>query len=257
MSDAPSLAVVVPVFNEDATIEPSLRAIVATMRSHPGRSVVIAVEDGSTDDSRATLERLASDLDGLEVEVHERNQGYGQALRTGAARARREGYDYAAFIDSDLTNPPDDLLVMGRLAAEGHPYIKASRFIPGGSMASVPARRRYISTLGNRVGAALFGTGTRDVTNGFRAVRLDVWERWSLRETDFSSIVEELCCALQHGVRPIEFPTILTARTADQRTSVFPYSARLICKYLGYAVCARASRLMPGRDRDGRELSGT
>ncbi len=245
MSDAPSIAVVVPVYNEGPALEASIREIAAAVAQLPGRCTVIAVDDGSADDSRATLKRLATELGAaaLEVELHERNRGYGHALRTGAARARREGYDYAAFIDSDLTNPPSDLAVIARLAAEGHPYIKASRFSGGGSMASVPLRRRAVSVTGNLVGAALFGAGIHDVTNGFRAVRLDLLERWPLQETDFSCIVEELSWALRDGVRPIEFPSVLTARTSDQRSSAFPYSARLIGKYLAYAVGARARRV--------------
>jgi len=246
---APSLAVVVPVYNEGPTIETALREIVATAARHPGRSVVIAVDDGSVDGSRAILQRLAAELDGLEIELHEHNQGYGQALRSGSAHARREGYEYVAFIDSDLTNPPTDLLVMGSLAAAGHPYIKASRFVKGGSMDAVPARRRGVSVLGNIVGAALFGAGIRDVTNGFRAVRLDLLERWPLQETDFSCIVEELSWALRDGVRPVEFPSILTGRTAEQRGSVFPYSAQLIRKYLMYALSARVQRVMTRRRR--------
>lgn len=243
MSETPSLAVVVPVFDEADSIEAGLRAIVATASALPGRCTVIAVDDGSADDSRAILEKLAAELDGaLEVELHERNQGYGAALRSGAARARREGYDYAAFIDSDLTNPPADLHVIAKLAAEGHPYIKASRFVEGGSMASVPIRRRAVSVAGNVVGAALFGAGIRDVTNGFRAVRLDLLERWPLHETDFSCIVEELSWALREGVRPVEFPSVLTARTSDQRVSAFPYSAALIRKYLTYALRGRLQR---------------
>ena len=249
MTDAPALAVVVPVYDEGATIEAALREIVATTARHPGRSVVIAVDDGSADDSRAILTRLEGELDGLEVELHACNRGYGQALRSGADRARREGYEYAAFIDSDLTNPPQDLLVMGRLAAAGHAYIKASRFVPGGSMASVPWRRRGVSVLGNAVGAALFGAGIRDVTNGFRTVRLDLLERWPLQETDFSCIVEELSYALRDGVRPVEFPSILTARTSGQRVSAFPYSARLIRKYLTYALSGRVQRVKTRRRR--------
>ncbi len=247
MSDAPALAVVVPVYDEGDSIETGLRAIVATTATLPGRCTVIAVDDGSEDDSRAILERLAAQLDGLEVEPHERNQGYGAALRSGAALARREGYDYAAFIDSDLTNPPSDLAVIARLAAQGHPYIKASRFIAGGTMASVPLRRRAVSVAGNIVGSVLFGAGIRDVTNGFRAVRLDLLERWPLHETDFSCIVEELSWALRDGVRPIEFPSVLTARTTDQRVSAFPYSAGLIRKYLTYALRARMQRLSRSR----------
>lgn len=244
MSETPSLAVVVPVYNEGDSIETGLRAIAATTATLPGRCTVIAVDDGSADASRTILERLAAELgdQALEVELHEHNQGYGAALRSGAARARREGFDYAAFIDSDLTNPPSDLAVIARLAAQGHPYIKASRFVDGGSMASVPLRRRAVSVTGNVVGAALFGAGIRDVTNGFRAVRLDLLERWPLRETDFSCIVEELSWALRDGVRPVEFPSVLTARTSDQRVSAFPYSARLIRKYLTYALRGRLQR---------------
>ena len=243
MSGPPSIAVVVPVYNEGATLEPAMREIVAAVARLPGSCTTIAVDDGSADDSGATLERLARELQGLKLERHERNKGYGEALRSGAARARREGYDYAAFIDSDLTNPPSELAVIARLAAEGHPYIKASRFVAGGSMASVPLRRRAVSVTGNLVGAALFGAGIHDVTNGFRAVRLDLLERWPLRETDFSCIVEELSWALREGVRPVEFPSVLTARTADQRVSAFPYSARLVGKYLRYALDARVRRI--------------
>jgi dolichol-phosphate mannosyltransferase len=205
--------------------------------------MVVAVDDGSADGSLEVLKRLVGELDDLVAEIHGRNCGYGQALRTGAARARREGYDYAAFIDSDLTNPPDELLVMGRLAAEGHPYIKASRFVAGGSMASVPVRRRWVSRVGNRVGALLFAAGIRDVTNGFRAVRLDLWERWPLHETDFSCIVEELYWALREGIRPVEFPSVLGTRSDEQRASSFPYSAHLIGKYLTYALRAGALRI--------------
>lgn len=238
----PSLAVVVPVYNEQATIEDGLRAIVDVAERYDGEALVIAVDDGSSDGSLATLERLAGELDLLGVARHAANQGYGAALRTGAARARELEIEYVAFIDSDLTNPPEDLLTIGRLAAAGHAYIKASRFVPGGSMAAVPRRRRYVSRAGNFVGAALFGAGLRDVTNGFRAVRLADHARWPLRETGFAAIVEELYWARHDGLEIVEFPTVLTARGEEQRSSAFPYSAALIRSYLRYPLRARLKR---------------
>lgn len=249
MSAAPSVAVVVPVYNEGSTIAAALREIVASAARLAGRWCVIAVDDGSTDGSRATLLALASELEGLEVELHDANRGYGVALRSGAARARRAGFDYVVFIDSDLTNPPADLLVIARLAAAGEPYIKASRFVAGGGMAAVPARRRLVSVIGNRIGAALLGAGIRDVTNGFRAVRLDLLERWPLTEPGFASIVEELAFALRDGVRPVEFPSVLGTRDVHQRPSAFPYSARLIGKYLMYGLSVRRQRVMDRRRR--------
>jgi dolichol-phosphate mannosyltransferase len=235
----PSLGVVVPVYNEAATIEDGLRAIVEVAGRYQGEALVIAVDDGSSDASLAIVERLAGELDLLGVVPHEANQGYGAALRTGAARARDLELQYIAFIDSDLTNPPEDLLTIGRLAAQGHAYIKASRFIPGGSMAAVPLRRRAVSRVGNLVGAALFGAGIRDVTNGFRAVRLIDYLRWPLQETGFASIVEELYWARHDGVEVIEFPSVLTARGEEQRGSAFPYSAAVMRSYLRYPLRAR------------------
>jgi dolichol-phosphate mannosyltransferase len=247
------MAVVVPVYEEEAGIERALRAIVDVMRRYQGRAGVIAVDDGSSDGSGAILERLAAEVDILDAVRHPTNQGYGAALRTGAARARAQGFEYAAFIDSDLTNPPQDLLTIGRLAAEGNAYIKASRFVPGGSMAAVPLRRRSVTRAGNLVGAALFGAGVRDVTNGFRAVRLADYARWPLREPGFASIMEEFDWAQRDGVDIAVFPTVLTARGEDQRESAFPYSAALIRAYLRYPLRALYRRVASRRPRSAAQ----
>ena len=153
----PSLAVVVPVFNEAATIDHALDEIAAVGDRYPGEFAVIAVDDGSEDGSGEALDAVAARLERVEVLHHEANGGYGAALRTGTARAAARGLEYVAFIDSDLTNPPADLLRIGELAGAGHAYIKASRFVPGGRMEGVPRSRRAVSVAGNMVGRALFG----------------------------------------------------------------------------------------------------
>lgn len=239
----PSLGVVVPVYNEAASIERACREVVAVVRRYEGRTVVIAVDDGSADDSAAIISRLAGELDQLELVRHERNAGYGAALRTGAGRAHELGLDYVAFIDSDLTNPPSDLLKIGRLARDGHPYIKASRFVPGGDMSAVPFERRIVSRAGNLVASALFGTRVRDVTNGFRAGRTDLICSWPTEERTFAVIVEEFACAQRAGVVPVEFPTSLSARSGQQRRTAFSYSPELIRSYLRYPLRAFLERL--------------
>jgi glycosyltransferase involved in cell wall biosynthesis len=234
--------VVIPVFNEAAGIRRACEAIVAVAEEYPGRAEVIAVDDASTDGSDRVLSELAREFELLRVCTHERNGGYGAALRTGARRAALDGFEYVAFIDSDLTNPPEDLLKMGELASHGHPYIKGSRFSKGGGMSSVSFRRRVFSEAGNVVGRALFGAGIRDVTNGFRAVRTDLFLSWPLRERGFPIIVEELDWALRSDVQPVEFPTVLSVREGDQRPSSFPYKPRLIATYLRYPLYARMRR---------------
>ncbi len=243
----PSLGVVVPVYNESAAIERGVRAIAAVGERYPGRAKVIAVDDGSSDDSADRLYALAREFELLDVVRHPENRGYGRAIVTGARRAAALGLEYVAFIDSDLTNPPEDLLEIGRMAAAGERYIKGSRFTEGGTMRSVPWRRRIWSLAGNRVGAALAGAGISDVTNGFRGVRTEDFLRWPLREAGFAVIVEELDFALRDGLRPVEFPTTLTARSEGQRASAFPYSVGSIAAYLRYPVRTLRRRILRTR----------
>jgi dolichol-phosphate mannosyltransferase len=242
----PSLGVVVPVYNEATTINSAIREIAAVAEEYPGRAVVIAVDDGSEDHSVALLSKVASEIELFDLQRHQANGGYGEALRTGAIRARNLGLEYVAFIDSDLTNPPADLLKIGALANQGHAYIKASRFVQGGSIAKVGLFRRLLSRLANFVARLLFRTGVRDVTNGFRAMRTDLFCSWPLNERGFAVIVEEFDCALRSGVQPIEFPTVLGKRTGEQRATAFAaYSPRLILSYLRYPIRAFGRRLKP------------
>jgi glycosyltransferase involved in cell wall biosynthesis len=244
----PSLGVVVPVYNEAAGIEAACHAILDAVERYPSRATLIAVDDGSQDQSAAILTRLAEGHDDLDLVRHDTNAGYGQALRSGAQRARTLGLEYVAFIDSDLTNPPSDILKMGELASQGHVYIKASRFVPGGDMRAVPFGRRILSRTANLVASALFGTSVRDVTNGFRAGRTDLICSWSTHERTFAVIVEEFAIALRAGVEPVEFPTSLTARSEAQRRSAFSYNPSLIWAYLRYPLRARLQRLTGGND---------
>jgi dolichol-phosphate mannosyltransferase len=242
-SSWPSLATVVPIYNEESGVERSCCAMVSVAEQYPGNSIVIAVDDGSSDASATVLASLEEALELLLLSKHETNSGYGAALRTGALRAATLGFEYVAFIDSDLTNPPEDLLKIGELASQGHTYIKGSRFVGGGGMESVPHWRQALSEAGNAVARRLFGIHLRDVTNGFRAVRTDLFLSWPLKERGFPIIMEELDWALQSGAVPMEFPTVLTARSGDLRASAFTYSTKTIYSYLRYPLRAQIRRI--------------
>jgi glycosyltransferase involved in cell wall biosynthesis len=240
------MGIVVPVYNEAATIEHACREICAVAERYQGRAVVIAVDDGSADDSAEIVGRLAQELQPLELVRRDANGGYGAAIVSGAKRARELDLEYVAFMDSDLTNPPQDLLKIGELARQGHPYIKGSRFIPGGGMGEVEPSRRAVTRTGNVVGRTLFGVGVRDVTNGFRAVRTELFLSWPLRERGFAVIMEELDWALRSGIEPVEFPTRLGTRTGEQRPTAFSYDPATVLSYLRYPVRALGRRVRGG-----------
>ncbi len=92
------LSVVMPVYNEQAT----LHDIVAAVRAVPIRKELILVDDGSKDRSREILQELSA-LPDVRVVLHEVNRGKGAALRTGFAAARG---DVVIVQDADLEYDP-------------------------------------------------------------------------------------------------------------------------------------------------------
>lgn len=232
----PSLAIVVPVFNEASTIAQACRPLLEVAERYPADAAVLGVDDGSNDASAAILTGLAAASDLLECVRHEANRGYGAAARTGASWALANGFDYVAFIDSDLTNPPEDLLKIGELARRGAPYIKGSRFVAGGGTEEVPFRRSIFSRGGYMIGSLLFGLRGVDVTNGFRAARTDLYCRWPLKEDGFAVIMEEVYWTVIDRIPIANFPTVLHSRNEKQRASSFAYTPRLMGEYLRYPL---------------------
>jgi len=95
------LSIVIPVYNEQDTLEEIFHRVQATSYDKE----IIAVDDASRDNSREILERLAEQYDNVRVFCHETNQGKGAALRTGFAQVQG---DVVIIQDADLEYDPVD-----------------------------------------------------------------------------------------------------------------------------------------------------
>jgi len=95
------LSIVIPIYNEKATLEEIFRLVQAT----PYDKEIIAVDDASTDGSGEILTRLAQQYDNVKAFSHQRNQGKGAALRTGFAQVTG---DVVIIQDADLEYRPAD-----------------------------------------------------------------------------------------------------------------------------------------------------
>jgi glycosyltransferase involved in cell wall biosynthesis len=95
------LSIVIPIYNEKATLEEIFRLVQAA----PYDKEIIAVDDASTDGSTEILANLAREHDNLKTFYHQRNQGKGAALRTGFAQVTG---DVVIIQDADLEYRPAD-----------------------------------------------------------------------------------------------------------------------------------------------------
>jgi glycosyltransferase involved in cell wall biosynthesis len=167
----PSLTIVIPALNEQASIASIIERCVAARdrieREGGIRSVeIIVVNDGSTDDTGPIAEQIAATTHDVKVVHFPKNRGYGAALKEGFRHGRGE---YVAFLDADGTCDPLFFAEMcAVLQNEAADIVLGSRM---GTNSQMPTTRR----IGNRVFAFLLGLlsgkAVTDTASGMRVIR--------------------------------------------------------------------------------------
>jgi glycosyltransferase involved in cell wall biosynthesis len=209
MTDAaPTLSLVVPVYDERATIREILRRV----RAVPVDKEIVVVDDGSTDGTREALAE-EDGRDGVRVVLHDRNRGKGAALRTGFARARGR---IVVVQDADLEYDPAEIPRLLEPILDGRAdAVFGSRFLSG------PHRVLYHRhRLGNALLTALSNWATNldltDMETCYKAIRRDVLSRITLREDRFGFEPEVTAKLARAGARIYEVPISYSGRTYEE-----------------------------------------
>ena len=234
LSALPSFCVALPVYNEAAVIESCIDNIARFLDTVDARTGIIAVDDGSADDSFEVMRRMQDRLPQLVVHRHERNGGYGTANRTLCRLAAEHRFDYAIVMDADGTQDPRYLENFFPQMRQGVDFIKATRYRLGGGVDGVPWQRYVISRYGNLLARLVMDIPLSDFSNGFRAIRTDKWQQIKSTERAFELLIEECYLAKQLGLSFGEVPYILTNRQVEGSESKFSYRWDVYRNYLRY-----------------------
>jgi glycosyltransferase involved in cell wall biosynthesis len=211
----PVVSVVIPCFNESARI-PALVEALHAWQPPFRHAEVIAVDDGSCDDTAILLEAAATELAGhldLRVERLDRNRGKGGAVQHGVARA---GGTYTVFLDADLSVGLDAIgPAIGRLDRSHASIAFGSRRHPESLL---PVEQSWRCQVGGRViNAIARGLGlttSHDTQCGFKVLRRDAAAHLFplVREQRFAFDVELLFLADRMRYKTIEVPVEWTHR---------------------------------------------
>jgi glycosyltransferase involved in cell wall biosynthesis len=200
--------VIVPVFNEEQTIDAVLERLTVLPYPYPEQQVVV-VDDGSSDDTPGRLARW-SGQPGLEILRHPVNRGKGAAIRTGLACATGL---VTVIQDADLEYDPEDLpaLVEPILRGEadavyGSRYLRRENHLPW-------TRFRLAVHLMNGLVRVLYGVRLSDVNTCYKACRTDLYASLDLQCERFEFCAETTAKLCRLGVPIRELPIRYHPRT--------------------------------------------
>ena len=165
----PDVTVVVPVLNEEATLQPLYDGVAATLAAAGLDAELIFVDDGSTDATFSILERLHAADPRVRVISFKRNFGQHPAMHAGIARARGR---IVVTMDGDLQNQPSDIPRLVAAVDAGADVASGRRVARRDAM----LLRRLPSLLINRLLTRLTGARVADFGCAFNAYRRDALE---------------------------------------------------------------------------------
>lgn len=206
------LSVVIPVYNEKATVADLVRHVAEADAGM--EKEIIVVDDGSVDGTRDVLGRLGAEHSWLRVLLHEKNRGKGAALRTGFGAATG---DIVIVQDADLEYDPREYRTVIGPIVDGHAdVVFGSRFLGGG-----PHRVCYYwHSVANKIITTFSNMMTNlnltDVEVCYKAFRLEVLRSIELVENRFGFEVEVTAKVARGNWRIYEVPVAYYGRSYEE-----------------------------------------
>jgi glycosyltransferase involved in cell wall biosynthesis len=207
---APQLSILMPVYNEAATVERAVDQVLAA--DLPVTSEIVLVDDGSTDGTSQILESADWPADRVRIHSHPENRGKGAAVRTALADARGE---FATIFDADLEYAPEDLNTLLPPLVDG-----TSNAVFGVRAFDGFTSHSFLYVLGNRsvtlAANVLFNVYVKDLMTMHKAIRTDIFKSLPLRERGFAIEAEITARLIQRGERIFEVPVRYKARATEE-----------------------------------------
>jgi Glycosyl transferase family 2 len=233
-----SLSIVLPCFNEEGNVARAVAEACAAAQAVGDDYEILVVDDGSADRTRVIAERLALVDAHVRLVAHDRNRGYGAAVRSGFRAARM---DWIVLTDGDLQF---DLMELADLA----PLTREADIVAGFRIARVdPVHRRVNAAAWNQLVRRAFDIPLRDIDCAFKLMRRTLIQSLDLTAEGAMVSAELVAKASAAGARFAEAGVDHRPRIAGKPSGASP---RVIARAFG--ELAQIRRQMRATEQAGR-----
>ena len=202
------VTVCLPTYNERENLEPMVRAL-----GEQGVSVLV-IDDSSPDGTGELADRLAAELENVEVLHRKTKEGLGPAYLAGFRHALAGGAELILEMDADFSHDPNDVPRLIESAGRAD-IVLGSRYVEGGSIRNWGRLRRFVSAGGSGYARRVLGVQVHDLTGGFKCFRREVLETIDLdaiTSRGYAFQIETTYRALRAGFRVVEIPIAFVDR---------------------------------------------
>lgn len=204
------VSVIIPMLNEEENVQRTLFEVNKVMNEYPAYEI-IAVDDGSTDNTYSILNEFASKNSHVHIIKHQINLGMGKAIRTGIDSSKG---NIIVTIDADLSYKASHIpeLVSELINDDSVDIVVGSQYMEGGGVKNIPFSRLFISKVANKFIGYSMTENLSTVTGVLRAYRREVLESMELESNGTKINLEILSKAIATGSKIKEVPVILEGR---------------------------------------------
>ncbi|OIN56423.1 glycosyltransferase family 2 protein [Arsenicibacter rosenii] len=160
------LSVVIPAYNEEESITPTLQTLYQTLAKHGIPHEICVTNDNSKDNTLGVLQKLSEEIPTLVYFTNPGPNGFGYAVRYGLERFSG---DCVAVFMADMSDDPEDLVkYYNKMMETGVDAVFGSRWSKGGKVIDYPPLKKFINRIANAIVRMVMGIKYNDTTNAFK-----------------------------------------------------------------------------------------
>ena len=227
------ISVIIPVYNE----ENSIQEVIEKIPNHRNYEIIL-INDGSTDNSLKRIKEIQNKP--IKVIEHQKNKGYGAAIKTGLNYCKNNNTDIMIFLDGDGQHNSQDIeKFASALINESVDFAIGNRYSYNYSM---PISKKICSKILCALYYFLFRKKVSDPTNGFRAISSKIIQQLVL-ESDYS-ISQEMLFKLLKDYKYKQIPIKVFNRVnGESFIKIKDYFLKMILLFIKYYIFPKISSI--------------